>query len=279
MKNKIVLIAILIFVNTIVFAQKKEKIKGSKIITLTVKEIDSFDTIDIADNLDVFLVKSDKNSIEIEADDNLHDAIIYEIVGSTLKFYTTKDVISAKKFSVRINYTNELKLVVLKNEAKLNALADLQLDNITIKNFDNSKSFLNVKSTDFTLILNDKAIAELNIKAQKTTLELSSSSELKALITSPELKIDMYQKTKAEIEGETKTAFIRLDNNAKLIAKNLAINEMTIATEMNSYCQINIKDKLIIAASGNSEIEFLGDAKVELTVFKNNARLQKIEKY
>lgn len=278
MKNKFLLIAILLVVNTIAFAQKKEKIKGSKIITVTVKEIDSFDTVDIADNLDVFLVKADKNSIEIEADDNLHDAIIYEIVGSTLKFYTTKDVIRAKKFSVRINYTNELKLVVLKNDAKLSALADLQLDNITIKNFDNSKSFLNVKSTDFTLILNDKATAELNIKAEKTTLELSTSSELKALIASPELKIDMYLKSKAEIEGETKTATIRLDNNAKLIAKKLSVNEMTLATEMNSYCEINVKDKLVIAATGKSEIEFLGDAKVELPVFRNNARLQKIEK-
>ena len=53
---------------------------------------------------------------------------------------------------------------------------------------------------------------------------------------------------------------------------------MNLSTEMNSYCEINVKDKVIIAATGKSEIEFLGDAKVEFPVFRNNARLQKIEK-
>jgi hypothetical protein len=278
MKFKISYIIVILFIITFSHAQKKEKIKGSKIITVTVKEVETFDSVDIADNLEVYLVKGEKNSVEIEADDNLHDAIIFEIIGSTLKLYSTKDVIRAEKFSVRVNYTSTLKMVVVKNEAKLNALADLNLDSITIKNFDNSKSFLNVKSTDFTLILNDKSEAELNIKAEKTTLELSADSELKALIATANLKLDMYQKSKAAIEGESKMANIRLDNDAKLEAKKLVVNEMNLSTEMYSYCEINVKDKVTISATGKSEIEFLGDAKVEIPVFRNNATLQKIEK-
>jgi hypothetical protein len=278
MKLKISYIIVILFITTFSHAQKKEKIKGSKIITVTVKEVETFDSVDIADNLEVYLVKGEKNSVEIEADDNLHDAIIFEIIGSTLKLYSTKDVIRAEKFSVRVNYTSTLKMVVVKNEAKLNALADLNLDSITIKNFDNSKSFLNVKSTDFTLILNDKSEAELNIKAEKTTLELSADSELKALIATANLKLDMYQKSKAAIEGEAKMANIRLDNDAKLEAKKLVVNEMNLSTEMYSYCEINVKDKVTISATGKSEIEFLGDAKVEIPVFRNNATLQKIEK-
>jgi hypothetical protein len=278
MKNKIVYVLVAFFMVTLTFAQKKEKIKGSKIVTVTVKDIETFDAIDIADNLEVFLVKADKNSVEIEADDNLHDAIIFEILGTTLKFHTTKDVIRAKKFSVRINYTNDLKMIVVKNDAVLNALADLNLDSITIKNFDNSKSFLNVKSSSFSLILNDKSEAELNVKAEKTILELSTSSSLKALVASPDFKLDMYQKARAEIEGDAAKATIRLDNNSSLKAKKFAVTTMDLVAEMYSYCEINVKDKVSIAATGKSEIELLGDAKVELPVFRNNANLQKIEK-
>lgn len=278
MKQKISYLLVALFVVTFTFAQKKEKIKGSKIVTITVKEIESFDSIDIADNLEVFLVKGDKNSVEIEADDNLHDAIIFEILGTTLKLHTTKDVIRAKKFSVRINYTNELKLVVIKNEAILNALADLNLEKITIKNFDSSKSYLNVKSSSFNLILNDKSEAELNIKADTTSIELSASSSIKALIASPKFKLDMYQKAKATIEGDASFANIRLDNNTSLLAKKFAVAEMDLVTEMYSYCEVNVKDKITISAIGKSKIELLGDAKVELPVFRNNASLQKIEK-
>jgi len=273
MKNKIAYVLVVLLMTTFSFAQKKEKIKGSKIVTVTVKEIETFDSIDIGDNLEVFLVKSDKNSVEIEADDNLHDAVIFEILGSTLKLYSTKDVIRAKKFSIRINYTNDLKLIVVKNEAILNALADLNLDNITIKNFDSSKSFLNVKSSSFTLILNDKSEAELNIKADKTALELSTNSSLKALIATPDFKLDMYQKSKAEIEGDAAMANIRLDNNSSLKAKKFPVTEMNLVTEMYSYCEINVKDKVTISATGKSEIELLGDAKVDLPVFRNNATL------
>lgn len=278
MKTKLVYLLITFCMVNLSFAQKKEKIKGSKIVTVTVKEIETFDSIDIDDNLEVFLVKSDQNSVEIEADDNLHDAIIFEVLGSTLKLYSTKEVIRAKKFSIRINYTNDLKMIVVKNKAILNALADLNLENITIKNFDNSKSYLNVKSTSFSLILNDKSEAELNIKADKTALELSTNSQLKALIASPEFKLDMYQKSRAEIEGDAAIANIRLDNNAVLKSKKFSVSEMNLVTEMYSYCEINAKDKVTISATGKSEIELLGEAKVELPVFKNNAKLQKIEK-
>jgi hypothetical protein len=278
MKQKISYLLVAFLIVTTAFSQKKEKIKGSKIVTVTVKEIETFDSVDISDNLEVFLVKGDKNSVEIEADDNLHDAIIFEILGTTLKLYSTKDVIRAKKFSIRINYTNDLKMVVVKNESILNALADLNLENITIKNFDSSKSYLNVKSSSFNLILNDKAEAELNIKADTTAIELSGSSSIKALIASPKFKLDMYQKAKAEIEGDAAFATIRLDNNSNLEAKKFSVTEMNLVTEMYSACEVNVKDKITISAIGKSEIELLGDAKVELPVFRDSASLQKKEK-
>lgn len=267
-----------ITISFVSFSQKKEKIKGSQIITLTTKQVESFDTIDIADNLEVFLVPSDTNAVEIEADDNLHDIVVFEIIGATLKLHTTKDVIKAKKFSVRINYTNNLKLVIAKDEVVLNALAELTLDNITIKNFDRSKSFLNVKSGMFSLFLNNKSQAEINSKSDKIVLELSDTSLLKALVNTKDFKLNMYQKTRAEIEGEAKNANIRLDNNASLKAKKLAIDALEITTEMYASCEINVKNQLKIAATGKSEIEFLGDANVTLETFKNNALLRKVEK-
>src|SRR5690606_27101753 len=113
-----------------------------------------------------------------------------------------KNMISAKKFSVRINYADNLKLIVAKHETKIFALNDLQLENITIKNLDKSSSFLNVNATDFTLILSDKSKAELNIKAQNTVLEISKNAKLKSLLVTNELKLDMYERSEAQIEGD-----------------------------------------------------------------------------
>ena len=278
MTNKLFLLLSFLFLTTITVAQKKEKIKGSKIVTVSVKEIPAFQNIEINDNFEVFLVKSDKPSIEIEADDNLHEIINYEVTGGTLKVTALRDVSGEKKFAVRINYTSELILITAKNESIIHALADLDLENITIKNYDNSKSFLNVKSNYFALILNDKSEAEINVKSDNTSVELSKNSELKALIISKDLKLDMYQKSKAEIEGNSKNAKLRLDNNSLLTAKNLIIADLELNIENYAKCFINVTNSFLLMASGKTEIELLGDSKIQISKFTNNATLYKKEK-
>lgn len=278
MSKKISFLFTLLFLTSITVAQKKEKIKGSKIVTVSVKETPSFENIEINDNFEVFLVKGEKASIEIEADDNLHDIINYEVAGGTLRITSLRDVSGAKKFAIRINYTSELKLITAKNESSIHALADLELDNITIKNYDNSRSFLNVKANYFALVLNDKSEAEINVKAENTSVELSKNTELKALINSPELKLDMYQKSLATIEGKSKNAKIRIDNNSLLIAKKLDIYNLDLTSENYAKCSVNVSNMLILVASGKSEIDLLGESKIQIDKFTNNAILSKKDK-
>ena len=196
MFKNIQFLLVTLLVTQLSFAQKKEKIKGSKIVTVAVKEINSFENIEINDNFEVFLVKSENHTLEIEADDNLHDIINFEVAGNTLRVTALKTPSNYKKFAIRINYSDSLKLITARNEAQIKALADLELEKITIKNYDYSKSFLNVKSKYFDLVLDDKSEAEINVKAESISLELSKNSELKALVDATEAKIDMSKKVR-----------------------------------------------------------------------------------
>lgn len=274
MKKTILLFALLLTA-TLSFAQKKEKLKGSKIVTVTQKDVEKFESLEFEDNLEVFLVKGDKQGLEIEADDNLHESVKAEMYGSTLRVYTDKDITNAKKLSVRVTYTNDLKMISAKNETKLNALADLQLDNITIKNFDYSKSYLNVKSSSFTILLNDKSKAELNVKAEFAAFELSKNAELKALIAAAETKIDLYQKSTATLEGDSGISKIRLDNNAVLNAKKFTVTDMELIAEAYTSCNVNAAKTISIFATGKSEIQLFGAPKVDMKNFADNATIYK----
>lgn len=90
--KKITFLLLIILSTSIVQGQKKEKIKGSKIVTLSIKKLENFQNIDIEDNLEIYLVKADSASLEIEADDNLHDIINYTVIGNTLRINALKDV-------------------------------------------------------------------------------------------------------------------------------------------------------------------------------------------
>jgi hypothetical protein len=271
------LIVLAILFSTLAFAQKREKIKGSKIVTVAQKEVESFDGLEVEDNIEVFLVKGDKQGIEIEADENLHDAIKYEMYGTTLRIYTSKEISGAKKLSVRVTYAPNLKTIVMKHETILNALADLELENIAIKNFDFSKSFLNVKSTNFSLILNDKTTAELNLKAQTSAIELSKNATLKALIACQDVKLDLYQKTTAVIEGDAANVKLRLDNNATFTGQKFTVKNMELVAESYTTCNVTATENISIFAAGKTVIQLFGTPKVDMKNFADSAILYKKE--
>lgn len=278
MSKKITLLLVALIVTSLSFGQKKEKIKGSKIVTLAIKEVSNFETIEVGDNFEVFLVKGDKPSIEIEADDNLHEIINYEVSGNVLKINALKEPTAYKKFSIRINYSNALQLITARNEAEIKALATIELEKIIVKNYHNSKSFLNVNSNYFALILDDKAEAEINVKGESTSLELSKNSRLKALVAATECKVDMYQKSTALLEGTATTAKMRLDNSSHLTASKLAIGTVELETDGSAKCEINSSIAISIAAAGKSQIELWGEQKITIKKLANNALLQKKEK-
>lgn len=276
MIKSITLFVITLFSFSLATAQAKlEKIKGSKIVTISLKEVAQFENVEIEEFLDVYFVKGEKTSIEIEADDNLHDIISYNVLGKTLKLTALKQPVGEKKMAIRVNYNDSLKTIIARHESKVNAIADITLANITVKNFDKSQSFLNVKSTNFTLILTDKSKAEINVQAEKSVVELSKDANLKALIASPESKVDLYQKSQAVIEGDAQIAKIRLDNNSSLVAKKFTVVDMELIAEGYTSCSVNAQKTIEISASGNTQIDLLGEPKVDLKIFTNTATISK----
>ena len=276
MKPKIYLsIITLIFSTSILLAQKAEKIKGSKVVTTSQKEIKSFNAIEIGDNLEINLEKGDKNEIKIEADDNLHDIINLEVQDDILMISTSKEAQGFKKLSVKITYTNDLNLVTTKDESVVNAIQEIILDNITFKTFDKSKLFLNVNSKNFILQSNDKSKIELNLKGENSFIELSKNATLKALINSVDLKCDLYQKANAVIEGDATNANLTLDNSAELNARNFNIKNGNLAIEGNANCSILAENSIVISATDRAEIALFGTPKIEINKLEGEAKLLK----
>lgn len=253
----------------------QDKIKGSKIVTVEQKATTDFETLEVEDNLEIFLIKGEKCGVEIEADDNLHDIIVINLKDKNLHLSTAKEITSAKKISVRITYTDAFKMVIAKDKSMITALEEINLEEFTLKSFDESKIFVNAKTTTFTLMANDKSKLELNLKSENATIELSKNAQLKALISSLQLTFDMYQKTNAIIEGDATNLKLRLDNNADFTGKNLTATNAEIITEGYSNCNILVNTAATIEASGKSEIQLFGDPKIDLKKFAESAILYK----
>ncbi len=263
------------FMITFTWAQKAEKIKGSKIVTIEKVEIGNFNSLEVSDNIEVFLEKGEQSELKIEADDNLQSIVTIDLNDNVLRMKTSKMAVNFKKLILRVTYTNDLKMVVSKNQSVVNAIQEIQLEDITFKSFNESKLNLNINVTDFLLQSDDKSKVELNLKAENTTIELSKNASLKALITSADLKCDLYQKAKVNLEGDVNYAKIRLDNNADFLGQKLVVKNCDLITEGYSNCTINSNSSLSVDSSGNSEIKIYGDQKIEIKRFVDSATLVK----
>ncbi|MFW0738867.1 GIN domain-containing protein [Flavobacterium sp. T12S277] len=266
---------LLLLVTTLTFAQRREKIKGSKIVTTSVKEVGAFDGIEADDNLEVYLERGEKNEIRIEADDNLHEIIGMDLREKVLRLYTTKESTIFKKLVVHVIYTSSLKTAIAKNEAVIYAIQELQLDDITFHSFDYAKLLLNVNSKKFSLFADDKSKTELNLKSEDATLQLSKNSSIKTLVSAIKFKCDLYQKTTAAIEGIAEKATIRLDNNSVFTGIKFTLKEANVTTEGSAVATILAENTLAIAAGDKSEISLFGNPKIDLTRFSEEAKLIK----
>ena len=273
--KKYTALLLVLLVSTLALAQKNEKVKGSKIVTIENKEIGNFESLEVGDNIEVYLDRGEKSELKIEADDNLHSIINIDFSANTLRLNTTKNATNFKKLIVRVTYTNELKMITAKDHAIINAIQEIQLDAITLKAHDNSTLNMNVNTKSFFLQSDEKSKTELNLKSEIATIALSKNATLKALVSAQELKCDLYQRAKAILEGDVTNANIRLDNNAIFTGNNLVIKNAQLLAESYSNCSINVNTNIIIDASGSSEIQIYGDQKIELKRFVDNPTLRK----
>lgn len=261
--------------SSIILAQKKEKISGSKTIVTKQKNIKNFSAIEVQDNLVVSLERGEYPEIKLEADDNLIDIIDIDVTDSVLHLSTSKNVVKSKSLKVKITYTEQLNSITSKNEAVVNAIQEILTENLNIKTFDDSKIFMNAKTTHFLLQADGSSKIELNLSSEKIKFELTKNAELKSLVKTTDLAIDMYQKTKAKIEGEADSSIIRLENNSELEASKLDIKSIELITEGQSKAAVNPKKDIIINASEKSEIDLYGEAKIEMNQFIDKAKISK----
>jgi hypothetical protein len=266
---------ILLFSTTLVFSQKAEKIKGSKVVTSSIQQVKPFTMIEVEDNIEIHLEKGAKSEIKIEADDNLHDVISLKVENNILIISTSKEIQGFKKLSIKVTYTNDLNLVTAKDESVINAIQEIILDTITFKSLDKSKLFLNVNAGNFNLQADDKSKIELNLKSETSFIELSKNSSLKALINSAELKCDLYQKSSAIIEGDSDNSIIRIDNLAELNASKFNSKTSDLTIEGKASCSLLVENNFTLDANDNTEINIYGNPKIEIRKFSGEAKLLK----
>ncbi|MBU2929474.1 DUF2807 domain-containing protein [Winogradskyella psychrotolerans] len=255
--------------------QSNDKIKGDRNVTIKQTFVDNFNSIVVDGDFSIEIVYNSKPSVNIEADDNLHEVIQFNVTDGVLSFTETTRIMSKKKLNITVNYSDGLSAIETRGDGEIRSLTSMELGDVTLTTADNSRAYLNINAKNFTYKSSGKSKTRLNLTANNTKIELTDNSKLDALITSKVADFDLYLRSDAVIEGNANTSVIRMDNSTNFNGSKFDVKTSEVSLEDNSDVTIAVSENISIAASGNSEVYLFGNPAITITKFEDTAKLQK----
>ncbi len=254
---------------------QREKVKGNKIVSTEEYDVEGFHTIEIYEGFEVTFDESSDSQIKIEADSNIQRVIQVEVVDSVLTIKSDKDLRRAKALNLDILYSSELKKIVLYDKVNAKSLSSIHTNQLTIEVNDYAQLFLSAETGKLSCITNGKSFAEIHATTTDAVYQINENSELKGILTADNLKVDLYQKGSSKLEGEVKSMLVRADNTSDFFGEKLNALKTTLIAEGSSDCYIQTSEEISIEAKDKSEIFLLGEPKIIIQGFANEATLFK----
>ncbi|MDN3643527.1 head GIN domain-containing protein [Lutimonas halocynthiae] len=191
-----------------------------EVVSKSRKISDDFVRINASRGLDVYITKSKKISLEVEADENLHELIETEVKNGTLYITTTKNIYSAsaKKIHLSVNHINAI---------HVNSGAEVYSENT----FSTDKLVINVSSG---------AHARMDLKVDELTCESSSGSEIR-------------------VAGETNYLIVSSSSGSDIDAYELKAKTCKADASSGSDIHVYVTESFEGSASSGADIQYKGN--------------------
>lgn len=200
-----------------------ETIYGSGNVVSEERDIDEFSGLKVSSGIDVVIRQGKKISLELEADDNLHEAIITEVEGDILKIYTKKNIRKARSKKVFLVYEDL-------NTIRISSAGDVSGENT-------------LKTGNLDIDLSSAGDLNLEVQADKITCDISSSGD-------------------ARLSGNAEVLVASLSSAGDLHAYELITQKADVSCSSAGDARIYAKEEFNLRSSSAGSIYYKGDGRV-----------------
>jgi len=270
-KNLVLLLLVLCHISVI--AQRRPKIKGSRIVIEVSEELPAFNAIQLNDDLDIVLKKSFGPGYEIVADDNLIDILKFKIEDSTLVISSFYKVTAKKKFNITINYT-KLKAISLK---KGSIVTDdiVDSDELFVDAFANTRLNLKASATVMDINMEDTSKGDFNVDVDSLNVSLNQKAEAYIYTVNETGLVKVDGNGTLTLKGTSETIEANLTGNAKLKAEKIKTGLVKVKLKNKAIASLYAFRNLELSAQGNTKTYLYGNPKITILEFLDTAQLIK----
>jgi len=204
-----------------------QHVTGDGNVTKKSRKVDNFNAVSVSSGVDLYLTQGNAVSLEVEADQNLHEYIITEVEDGVLKIYVDGSIRSVKEMNVYLTF-REIDAITASGGSDVEATGTINQDRLTV--------------------------------------ECSGGSDINMYLKVNELKFSASGGSDANITGEARVLIAKSSGGSDLDAMELKTAECTLESSGGSDAHVYVTDKLKVQASGGSDVYYKGDALVDASV-------------
>jgi hypothetical protein len=203
-------------------AEFRKTVRGNKNVVKKERTISSFDGIRVSSGVNVYLKQGEKESITVEADENLHEYILTEVKDGILNVYTDAIIREAKMERVYV----------------------------TIKEV---RSIKTSSSGDI--------VGETPVKGMDIEIGASSAGDIRLEVYAKKLDVNISSAGDVYLSGEAESLNADLSSAGDFNAYNLKVKEADISASSAGDAKVNVSEKIRARASSAGDIYYQGDPK------------------
>jgi len=202
--------------------QIRRTVYGNNHVVKKEREAGKFTGLRVSSGIDVYLKQSGNESIEVEADENLHEYILTEIRDGVLHVYTEAYIREA-----------EMKRVY-----------------VTMKEISSLKTS---SAGDI--------IGETPVKTEKLELSASSAGDIKLEVNAKEIEANISSSGDVTLTGEADILNANLSSAGDLNAYGLEVREADVSASSAGNADINVSERLRARSSSAGDVNYRGNPK------------------
>lgn len=210
-----------------VFLVSCSKIEPNGAVKKEVVPLLHFNKVNLRGNYHAFYVRSTKDEVHIETNENIIKNLNIDVRNSTLYISENRPTKDVSVYNLVIYSSKDISHLKLKNNVVFTASSQIVSD-------------------DFTLKLKENSTFKGHILANKAKLKLIDNSKI-------------------ELAGKTIDAEVIAAHLAQLDAPYWYVSNLDVNTEDNSVSKISVNDQLTGTVSGTSQLIYTGNPSKKIT--------------
>jgi len=222
MKNlrSFIFIIPILAISCTVGGQIRKTVHGNHHVTKSERNTGSFTGVKASSGVDVFLSQGDRESVTVEADENLHEYIMTEVKGGILHVWADANIRNAERERVYV----------------------------TIRDVE---SISTTSAGDI--------VGETPIRTDNLSLSASSAGDIKLEVYAGKVEVRISSSGDMTLKGETETLEADLSSAGDLNAYELAAKEADVSVSSAGDADIYVTEKLRARASSAGDINYKGN--------------------